>query len=244
MPVGLRDYLRPDSLTEAVNLLRQGEGRTALLAGGTELVGRRDQPVDALVDLRRLVPETMTTHGGTVAIGAMTTLHDLFTKLKGSLLARAAALAAPATIRAAATLGGTLAGEKGGLEVPTALLAMGATVILATPTLREVPLGAFLANKAATLQGSIITEIRISTTKPGGLARVSRTPADRAIIIAAAVVDGPAHRVAVGGLAPYPRLADPALDRWEAMNDHLGSAEYRRWVAPVLVRRALEEAQA
>lgn len=243
-------YHRPATVAEALDLLRRPGA--ALLAGGTELVGRDDSETVDLIDLRYLGLDRVTVAGGQVTIGAMVTLRELesIPELRGladGILCRAARQAAPATIRAAATLGGTLAGTKGGDELPTALLAMGARVALMRPRAEDVPLGAFLANRAGFLERGLIVGVSLPValaTARGGIARVSRTPADRAIVVAAAVVrPGGDECVAVGGVAPYPRLLDPGLGAWPGYGDHRGSSEYRRWVAPVLVRRAREDAK-
>lgn len=247
MLLNLRAYHRPRTPAEAVGLLR--EGRTALLAGGTELLGLEDDQIEAVIDLAPLGLDYIhLDEEGLLRIGAMTTLKrlaadDTVGGLAGGILSRAIRQAAPATIRAAATLGGTLAGTKGGEEIPTVLLALGARIRLAAPDPVELPLEMLLADKPGLLAGALLTEVAIPGSAPrGGFAFVSRSPADRAIVCAAAVGD----RVAVGGVAPHPNLlplheaAD--LARWPAVGDHRGSAAYRRDVAPVLVRRALAEA--
>jgi carbon-monoxide dehydrogenase medium subunit len=249
--VNLREYHRPRSVAEAVWMIRGGRGQTAVLAGGTELVGRDDAELQVVVDLKGLGLKGMIEEDETIRVGAMTTLAELADReaagtFAGGILARAIRQAAPATIRAAATIGGTLAGEKGGDEIPTALLALGATVILAEPEPREMPLGAFLANRAALMDRAVITHVVIPREDlRGGIAWVSRSPGDRAIVVAAATANSRGQRrVAVGGLAPYARAVDPGLQVWPIASDHRAGAEYRRQVAPVLIRRALEEAGA
>jgi CO/xanthine dehydrogenase FAD-binding subunit len=248
--LNLREYHRPTSTAEAVGLLRRGAGRTAVLAGGTELAGCHDGAIESVVDLRHLPLAAIATGpDGVVTVGAMVTLKQLAStpvlqSPAGSILARAAERAAPATIRAAATLGGTLASRKGGDEVPTVLLALGAAVCLEGDSGPQAfPLAEFLARREELLEGALITGVQLPH-RPGargGFALVSRTPADRAIVCAAAVVTTDESTVAVGGLAPHPRLLGD-IARWEVVSDHRGSAEYRRWVAPVLVKRALNEA--
>ena len=222
MLANLRAYHRPVTVVEAIGLLREG---AALLGGGTELLGLDDDRLEAVIDLAPLSLDYIRVADEVVRIGAMTTLKRLADDeavqgLAGGILGRAIRQAAPATIRAAATLGGTLAGSKGGEEIPTVLLALGARVSLATPDPVEMPLALMLANKADALAGAIITEVTVPLTAAGGgFAFVSRTPADRALLCAAAVGD----RVIVS-------------------DGRMVSEEYRREVAPVLVRRALGEA--
>lgn len=271
MLINLRHVYRPHTLAEALTLLGQGPANAAL-AGGTELVGSSRDDLEAVVDLSGLGLAEVSPGDGALLIGAMTSLKRLVTDpliraLANGLLSTAAGQAAPATIRAAATLGGTLAGLKGGEEIPTALLALGARVTLSRPFpmqraqpvpadgLRrdELDLETFLAHRTQLLEGALITRITVPII-PGarsGLARVSRSPADRAILFAAAVSTEGGARVAIGGLTSHARLLPipttqdqigSALADWPATGDFRGSAEYRRLVAPVLARRALAEA--
>lgn len=258
MLLGVTEYHRPASAQEALGLLQRDPEGTAVLAGGTELTASHRRELRALIDLQNLGLSAITEREGSVAIGAMTTLKalaasPLIRPIAGGLLARAAHMSAPATIRAAATLGGTLAGRKGGDELPTVLLALGARVSLATPEPVSIPLADFLDRRDELLEGFIVTHVTVPVNAGarGGLAHVSRSPADRAIVVVAAVVTGERSQIALGGLAPQPRLlpANIAPDDvprasadWPPAGDFRASAEYRSWVAPVLARRALEEA--
>ena len=147
-----------------------------------------------------------------------------------------------------------------------ALLALGATVTVeaeAGPS--DVPLDSLLEHRG---EGAVAA-LHVPNGGPGrrwGEAHVARTPADEPIVAAVAVVDvrdGVVEqaRVALTGTWPEPvRLADaPAAlaggpldaERIRAVataveeevtpqEDFLGSEEYRRAMAAVLARRALE----
>lgn len=245
MLLNLTAYHRPATVAEAVRLLADGRCKAAVLAGGTELVGS-DAEVDAVIDLRELGLSGIDADDDKVTIGAMATLKQIASSplvqaLASGILAKAAQHSAPATIRAAATLGGTLAGRKGGEEIPTALLALEARVRIAMPGPHEVDFERFLAQRDLLLREGIITAVVIPAgAATGGLARVSRTTADQAIMCAAAVMQGKAVTIAVGGLAAQPVRWPARVER--PVSDHRGSAQYRRWVAPVLVQRAVTEA--
>ena len=136
---------------------------------------------------------------------------------------------------------------------------------------RVLPLAGFLSYRQQVLaEGTLITEVRVpvplAETK-SSYARVARTPKDYPIVCAAAALivhDGIASnvRVAVGGVASMPiRLAhlefglqhkaladwldgelDAALRDVRPTGDWLGSAEYRKDMARVLVKRAVSGA--
>jgi len=120
-------------------------------------------------------------------------------------------------------------------------------------------------------EGTLMTEVRVPVLMPspdtrGSYARVARTPKDYPIVCAAASLemeDGIVGRmrVAVGGVAPAPirltglefglehkKLADwfeveltAAIQELTPKGDWLGSAEYRKEMAQVLVRRVVNE---
>ena len=133
---------------------------------------------------------------------------------------------------------------------------------------KVLPLAGFLAYRRQILdEGTLITEVRMPLPSPdtrSHYTRVARTPRDYPIVCAVAAFamkDGIAGhvRIAVGGVAATPirlsrlefglekkRLADWLDGEMEAQmalldppGDWLGSAEYRKEMARVLVRRAI-----
>lgn len=134
---------------------------------------------------------------------------------------------------------------------------------------RVIPLAGFLAYRRQVLnEGTLITEVRLPIPSPDTKScyeRVARTPKDYPIVCAVAsfaMKDGIAGnmRVAVGGIAPAPvRLTrlelgveKKRLDAWfeselnaalemiHPQGDWLGSAEYRKEMARVIVKRAID----
>jgi carbon-monoxide dehydrogenase medium subunit len=131
-----------------------------------------------------------------------------------------------------------------------------------------IPLAGFLDYGRQVLdEGTLITEIRLAIPTPdtcSAYERVARTPKDYPIVCVVAsfaMKDGIAGnmRVAVGGVAPTPirlsrfefgvekkKLSDSFESEFEAamrtispQGDWRGSAEYRKEMARVLVRRVL-----
>jgi len=209
-------------------------------------------------------------------IGALTTLQSLAGGViggaEGALLARAAVLSATHTERQSATIGGTLA-YAGWNDLQVALAVTDAWArVTWSGGVEVVPCDDLARERQLWLdRGTLITEVLVPPQPEGarfGLARVSRTPRDAAIVAAAVrVARGSDHRVcgarvAVGGAAPTVlRLAtvemlldgrglndsesqqagEAARQAVIPSGDRIGSAEYRRAMAAVLVRRALGE---
>jgi CO/xanthine dehydrogenase FAD-binding subunit len=189
----------------------------------------------------------------------------------GAVLAATARAMAAVNIRNRATLGGSLVTADGPSPLATALLACDAELVVHTDQARAIALGAFLDYRGRILaDGALITGVWITLPAPDvrfAYRRVARTPSDYPIVCAVArcaIKDGVAGsvRAAVGGAAPTPirltalelglekkRLSEhlerelaAAVAALRPPGDWLGSAEYRREMAGVLVNRALAAA--
>jgi len=215
MLLNVTEYYRPASTAEALQLLKRPGIKTAPLAGGTLLVGQRDDELQAVVDLRALGLNTISEQGSTIHIGAMVTLQalvdsPLINTLAGGILAQAAQSSAARLIRNAATIGGTLAaGPAAQADLAAALAALGAKARLVGETERVVPAEAVFQERRP---GELLVEVlieRIPANTAGAFLRVARTPDDVALVHAAAVLTiqgGVCQQVhiAVGGVGMAP----------------------------------------
>ncbi len=143
--------------------------------------------------------------------------------LAGGILRRTAQAEGPVNLRNAATLGGLVAGAEPDSELYAALLALDAQVLLSDgETETTIPLADLTAGDVA---GKLITGVTIPIANlTSGHARVARTPSDRPIVAAIAVVGDGVERVAVCGVAPRPVLSTATFD---PATDFKASAEYR-----------------
>lgn len=262
MPATL-EYLRPQTLGEALMLLRRSDVRTVPLAGGTWLVPRlrRDvevsdplaDRVDAVVDLADLGLDGIDLEGepgaGWVTLGATATLTQVAESLicrevAGGILAQAAQRAAPVNQRNAATVAGATLSASSQSELLLALLVLEGQIVVNDGEPRAMSLHELLADPGQ-LAGGLATAVRVpwpAATVGGGLARVARTPGDAPIVAVAAAVDGAGRRLAVGGVAAASlRLhlaADEDLER--ALNAALDGVELLSdWQGSSEYRRAL-----
>ena len=267
----IKEYYRPQTLDEALALLRRDE-TTIPLAGGTHLVPTPNAP--AVVDLQALGLDELAVEGSHIHIGAMARLQRLVESAPdqvGEFMAEAARWEGPLTYRNAATVGGTIAIGDPSSCLLIALLVLGAEVHLRLPDPATVSLDRLLDAPRKFLGGGLITGITAlsATGAPGvALATVARTPRDKPIVAAAARVsdtDRPCGdvRIALAGVADRPirvyeaeaRLKGQAFEKGlvdEALaaaltglhmpSDFKGSREYRCSMATVLTWRALQEA--
>jgi probable selenate reductase FAD-binding subunit len=233
-------YFRPESIGEALALLdRPG---AVLIGGGTKLNGRVAPGPMSVVDLQLAGLdgiERIDTQK--LRIGATTTLQQLADADEvPAVLREAARRELPSTLRAQSTLGGTIVSADRESELLVALLVHDAVVSVARPQgteetkledlLKRLPLGA----------QEVVTSVVIDTAGTASLVRTGRTPADKAIVAAAARVgeDG-RRRLALSGVASTPVLVEEC-DQLDPPGDFRGSGEYRRALARVLVSRSIE----
>lgn len=244
----LREYFRPETVGEAVALLRRTDARLLPLAGGSRLIGeletRARRDVDGVIDLAGLGLDKIGVTLGVVHLGATATLSDVAAHpvagtLAGGILRRTAQAEGPVNLRNAASVGGAVAAAESDSEFYAALLALDAQVVLNDgETETTVPLAQL---SPGDLAGRLITGVEIPVVnQTSGHARVARTPSDRPIVAAVAVVGDGVERIAVCGVASRPVLSTDAFD---PVTDFKGSAEYRSAMAEVVMQRALAEAK-
>jgi carbon-monoxide dehydrogenase medium subunit len=265
------DYVRAESAERAIELLGEHGEDAKLLAGGHSLLPlmklRLASP-SVLIDIGRLRDLSYVRDGGDhVAIGALTRHRDVETSelLAGEvpLLAHAAGQVGDPQVRHRGTIGGSLAHGDPASDLPAVVLALSATLVLQGPGgERKVPAADFFKGflETALAPDEILTEIRVPKTGAGGWSfqKFNRRAQDWAIVgVAAARVDGatgvglvnmgstPVRATAVeqalaGGASPAD-AAGHAADGLDPPADLNASPEFRRHLATVLVRRALEE---
>jgi len=224
---GVQTYLVPTSLAEAAEIMRAGN--VTVLAGGTDLMPQTRagrvafQPV--LMNIRR-VPELkgISEEGGVVRLGALVTITELLdsalVRERLGLLWQACDHFASDQIRNAATLGGNLCNASPAGDTLVPLLALEATVVLAsrpngTTAMRRVPLGEFFTGPGRTSRApaELLAAVEVPVP-PAGFAGVfykhgTRPGLDISTISIAAGArrDGGRLRdvrIALGAVAPTP----------------------------------------
>jgi len=166
------DYVRPRSLTEAIDLLARSGGEGRVIAGGQSLVAMMNLRVASpglLIDIARLPELTAATdEGDTVTLGACVTHAAIedgrIADPSRGLMPRVAATLAYRAIRTRGTVGGSLALSDPAAEWPAVLSALDAEVLVCGPDGRrsircaELMTGVFETTLAA---DEIIEGVRI-----------------------------------------------------------------------------------
>jgi carbon-monoxide dehydrogenase medium subunit len=267
------DYVRAGSADEAVALLVEHGDDAKLLAGGHSLLPLmklRLATPSVLVDVGRVDElRYIEERGDEIAIGALTRHHDLETSdLLGAqvpLLRHTAHMVGDPQVRHRGTLGGTLAHGDPASDLPAAVLALGGTLVAVGPRgRREIAATDFFEGflETALAPDEMLVEIRVPKvpTAGWGFQKFNRRAQDWAIVGVAAVLgDDPGVALVNMGSTPLRAgaveaavreganptdAAAHAPDGTEPPTDLNASPEYRRHLATVLVRRALEQALA
>jgi aerobic carbon-monoxide dehydrogenase medium subunit len=265
------DYEVAGSVDEAVELLGSRD-EAKLLAGGHSLLPlmklRFARP-ELIVDIGRLSDLSyVRDDGDRVAIGALTRHHDVASdgvlKQSCGLVAHTAGLIGDPQVRHRGTIGGSVAHGDPASDMPTVLLALDAELVVRGPGgERTVAAADFFQSLFQTALGEqdVLTEIRVPKLDSAGWAyeKFSRRAQDWATVGVAAIRQNGSARVGLTNMGSTPlrasaveeaiasgsdvaAAAERAAEGTSPPSDTQGSAEYRKHLAAVLVRRALEEA--
>jgi carbon-monoxide dehydrogenase medium subunit len=259
------DYVRAGSVEEAVSALSEHGDEAKLLAGGHSLLPMMKLRLAApavLVDVTRIPDSSyIRVEGDAVAIGALTRHCELVSSdvlaTEAPLLPLVAGFVGDPQIRHRGTLGGSLAHADPAADLPAAVLASDATLVVhGAGGRREIAAADFFRGyfETAMEPDEMLVEIRVPRTGSAKVAyeKFTRRSHDWAIVGVAAV----AGRVALANVGPAPMraaqtesaLADGAsiadaaalaAEGTSPVTDMHGDSAYRQHLTRLLTRRAL-----
>lgn len=262
------DYVRPDTVEEALALLAQYGDDARILAGGQSLLPmlnlRLAEPA-VLIDISRIAAlDAIRDRGDLIEIGAAVTQNKLMAwpdlRQKLPLVAAALPFVGHFQTRNRGTICGSIAHADPSSELPLALAVLGGAVVLRSQKRGErvVAADAFQKDMLTTAREAdeLITAVRFPVVEGKGAAfnEVARRHGDFAIIAVAAVADSRgAVELGVGGMTGRPMVrainGDAAsfiaawADELEGYEDLHASAAMRRDIFKNLAPRVIEEAR-
>jgi carbon-monoxide dehydrogenase medium subunit len=267
------EYKRASSLDDAIGLLTEYGDEAKLLAGGHSLLPLMKLRLAApavVIDIARIPGLSYVRDGGDhLAIGALTRHRDVeINELVAThvpLLGHVAGQVGDPQVRHRGTIGGSMAHGDPASDLPAAGLALGVSFKVVGPGgERTIAADDFFTGflETALAPDEVLTEIIVPKWTGAGWSfqKFHRRAQDWAIVGVAAVRDGstgiglvnmgsvPLRAVAVESAltagASAVDAATHASDGLDPPADINASVEFRRHLAEVLVRRALEEAGA
>ncbi len=265
------DYRRAASVSEAIDLLSASGDDAKLLAGGHSLLPlmklRLASPA-LVVDIGEIHELAYVRDSGDrLAIGALTR-HDHVAssevvRREVPLLAHVAGQIGDPQVRHRGTIGGSIAHGDPASDLPAACLALDAEFLVAGPSgERTIAAGDFFSGflETALRPDEVLVEIAMAKLAGAGWSfkKFNRRAQDWAIVGVAAVRNG-STRIGLVNMGSTPvratgaeealaagaTAAEAALhaaDDLDLPSDLNATPEYRRHLATVLVRRALDEA--
>ena len=229
------DYIRPDTVEEAVTLLAEYGDDARILAGGQSLVpmlNLRLVEADALIDVSRVAALDIIREvddkklGETIEIGAAVTQNKLLAwpQLSEKLPLVAAALphVGHFQTRNKGTVCGSIAHADPSSEIPLTLALVGGEVVLTSQRgTRVLAAKDFQKDMLTTARAAdeLVAAVRFPIVKGGGIERgvafreVARRHGDFAIIAVAAMMENKSTvRLGVGGMVGRPMVRRMATD--------------------------------
>ncbi|CCH02894.1 carbon-monoxide dehydrogenase medium subunit [Fibrella aestuarina BUZ 2] len=256
-------YKRANSVADAVALLADG-GKA--LSGGHSLIPamklRLNAP-DTLVDVGRLEElKGISVDGNELVIGAGTTHGAIasspLVQQHLPMFADGASHIGDPAVRNRGTIGGSLAHADPSADWPAMVIAADATLVLQGPSgSRSVKAEQFFTGLFSTAlhENELITQVRVPIQAGAKMTyQKFSQPASRYAIVGCAVVkqaDG-SLRVAFSGVSEAPFRDKAAEEKLKAgqeadaatgvsiMSDHYASEEYRKHLANVYLKRAMQ----
>ena len=221
----VRSYFLPRSLPEALGLLEERAPELLVMAGGTvamPLINDGLSLPEAVMGLRLAGLGRLERSGDTLRIGATATLTQLLNQDAVPMLREAARNTASWSIRNMGTVGGNLFTPPPGGDVAVALLALDASVTLAsTRGERVLPIGEFQTGfmSNALTPDELLVEISVPIrSEPTAYVKFGRKHANTPAVVTVAVRlewDGErvaVARIALGAVGPHPIRARAAED--------------------------------
>ncbi len=230
------DYVRPESLEEAVNLLADAGGKARAMAGGTDLIvllrtnAERVGSPDLVVDVKCIpeLDELSYDDASGLTIGAAVECYRIYSDEGIAAyypgLVDAASLIGGIQIQGRASIGGNLCNATPSADSIPALIAMGATANVTGPNgCRQVAVEDFCTGPSKTVLASdeLLVSISIPAAKANQGARyirfIPRNEMDIAVAgagVSVEIEDGAftSARVALASVAPTPLFVQEAGD--------------------------------
>ncbi len=265
------EYARAESIDDAIQLLSANEDAKILAGGHSllPLMKLRLARPAMLVDIGRIADlGYIRQDNEVVAIGALARHHDVANSEALQelcpIVAHTAGEIGDPQVRHMGTIGGSIAHADPASDLPTVMVALGAQFVIrgTDGASRTVAAGDFFKGLFTPdlAENEVLAEIRVPVTKDAGWSYIKfhRRAQDWALVGVAAIRANGAAHVALTNMGEVPIRAagveaalsggsDPATAAAHAdegtspPSDSFGSAEYRRELSKVLVRRALEE---
>lgn len=259
----INDYVRPKSLKEAYELLTNKEN--SQIVGGGAFLRLSSKEIDLAIDLCDLDLNYIKERDTTIEIGAMTTFREIeksetLKEYFGNILSDSVKEIVGVQFKNYVTVGGSVYPRYGFSDIITAFLALDSSVVLYKAG--EMKLDDYLKSK--TVDKDIVTKIILNKEKVlASFKSLRKTAGDYSMLNVAVQKNKDKYRIAVGARPGVAVLVPESMEFLNSSSNvdektlitaakiaseslsfgsnYLASAEYRKDLCSVLVKRALME---
>ena len=251
-------FLQPDNLQTALEILKTDSN--SVILGGTTFLRLSDKKYSTGIDLSNLGLDYIKENSDQIEIGAYTHLRTIETdpiinKYFGNLLPKSLENLIGIQFRNNATIGGAIFGRLGFTEINTALLVLDCELEFEENGF--VPFSEFISNWK--IKRDILKKVIIKKNKGKCTYKMMRNSNSDFAILSIAVSNFDNIKIAVGTRPSIAKLSKKAsqiinsnnnkidetaniiADEFKFGKDLRAEGKYRKMIAPVLVKRALQE---
>lgn len=259
------DYIKANSIDEAVALLDKHGYDAKIIAGGHSLLPamklRLNRP-EVVIDISKIEGlDSISEEGDEIVIGTNCTHQQIATsdliKRELSILSDTAKMIGDIQVRNKGTIGGSLAHADPAADYPATILATETKIVVQGPDgERVIEASDFFEEIYTTVleDNEIITALRIPKVSNGVYLKFFQSASRFAVVGCAAVKNGDGVKVGLTGVADAAYRANAvekayngnaseaaahAVDNVDVLGDNFASSEYRSHLAKVYVERAL-----
>jgi carbon-monoxide dehydrogenase medium subunit len=260
------DYIKANSVAEAIELLDKHGYDAKLMSGGHSLIPSmklRLMRPEVVIDISKVAGlNSISEEGDEIVVGANCTHNDILTSdlvnQQVKVLADTARVIGDVQVRNRGTIGGSLAHADPAADYPATVLATNAKIEVAgSGGTRTIAAADFFQGIYTTAleENEIITAIRFPKTANATYLKFYQSASRFAVVGCCAVKNGEGVTIGLTGVADSPYRATAvedafngdagaaaahATDGVEVLSDNFASAEYRSHLATVFTQRAIE----
>jgi len=251
-------FVQPENLKSALGLLKKDSN--SVILGGTTFLRLSDKKYSAGIDLSNLKLDYIKENDDQIEIGAYTHLRTIeidpiINKYFGNLIPKSLENLIGIQFRNNATIGGAIFGRLGFTEINTALLVLNCELEFEENGV--IAFGDFISNWK--IKKDILKKIIIKKNKGKYSYKMMRNSSSDFAVLSVAVSNYNDIRIAVGTRPTIAKLSAKATQLINSDNKKIDDAanmiaeefkfgkdlraggKYRKMIAPVLVKRALQE---
>lgn len=259
----LKEYVRPDSLEKAWEIYIDNREKALFSSGGLSTALREDEKTEILVDIQKLLPDSVMETEQTIEIGGGMRLNEILDDMEEHHLSQVLKKVGTNQIRNMSTLSGSIAQKYGWSDVITLFLALKSSLRIYDGEEHVIPLEEYLKERFPSIILSVLFDTRFNIGVFQNMTKTDYDVSQLNFYLAAEIKEGMVKDAGVAygarpGLAVRFRALEEAVkgksveslkaeakvmakcsERVEVSDGFDLSAEYRKELLGVFIKRSI-----